>query len=123
ECLHPRPELDFPGPGAALLAMDRQIGFRDRVRIEPFVLACAIAAVRRANRAVDDKMCDMQVLRLKFARHALREAPQAELAHRERRRTRIALHAGRCAREEDAAVAGLHHPLRRLLSDEEAAIA
>ena len=32
--LHPGAQLDFPGPGAALLAVQLQVGLRDSVGIE-----------------------------------------------------------------------------------------
>ena len=55
-------------------------------------------------------------------RHALRQSPQRELAHGERRRLRIALHARRSPGEHDRAVTFRHHALGGLLRHQEAAV-
>src|SRR5712691_6156124 len=96
EILHPGPELDLPGPGAAVLAVDVEIGLRDRLRLEHAVGAAPVGAriaARSLDAAIDDEMRDMDVLRRQLARHALGEAAQTELAHRERCRVGIALDA------------------------------
>ena len=56
-----------------------------------------------------------------LAGHALGEPAQRELAHGERRRLGIALHARRRAREQDGAAAARQHAARRLLRHQEAA--
>src|SRR5580704_19411644 len=121
--LNPRPQLDLPGPGAARLAVQRQIGLGDRVGVEQPVGAALVGAGIRlfGDAAVDHDMADMDVLRLQFAGKALREAAQRELAHRKRRRARVTLDRGAGAGEEDRAVTLLGHALRRLLGDEKPA--
>src|SRR5690348_15659113 len=108
-----------------MLAMDVEVGFRDRIGLQH-----AVGAALRASRiallpdpAVDYEMRDMDVLGLQLARHALREAAQAELAHCEGRRLRIALDARRGTREQDRAVAALQHLARRGLAHQEPAVA
>ena len=64
-----------------------------------------LGAPRIADRAVDHEMRHVDALRLQLARHRLREPAQRELAHREGRGLRIALHARRGAGEEDRAEA------------------
>ena len=68
-------------------------------------------------------MGDVKALRLQLPRHALGQAAQAELAHREGCRLRIALHARRGAGELDRAAAARQHQLRCLLADQKTAIA
>jgi len=57
----PRAQLDFPGPGAALLAMQVEIAVGDRVGIEQRVGAAIGAArvARPADPAIADDMADM----------------------------------------------------------------
>ncbi len=76
---------------------------------------------RRADAAVDDDMRDMDALRRQLARHRLRQPAQRELAHGERRRLRIALHAGRGAGQEHRAVPMRQHAPHRRLRDQESA--
>ena len=66
-------------------------------------------------------MRDMDALRRQFARHALRQPAQRELAHRERRRLRIALDAGGRPGEQDRAMLVRQHSLGRLLRHQKAA--
>ena len=75
----------------------------------------------RIDAAVDDDMRHVDALRLQLARHALREPAQRELAHRERRRLRIALDAGGGAGEQDRAVLAGQHACGRLLRHQKAA--
>ena len=92
-----------PGLGASLArAFTSDCGMRVAVaarRREPLEAIAAetgaapLVADASNGAAVDDDMSDMDALRRQFARHALREAAQRELAHRERRRLGIALHA------------------------------
>src|SRR5580700_6080137 len=92
--LHPRPQLDLPGPSAVRLMQDVQIGRGNRVRIEHARLP--IGRLRPAlalDPAVNDEMRDMDALRAELARHALRQTAQRELAHGEWGRKRVALHA------------------------------
>src|SRR5512143_2667437 len=117
EALDPGAKLHLPGPGAARLAMDMEIGIGDGVRIES-----RLAVRILPDAAIDDEMGDMDVLGRQLARHALCQPPQRELAHREGRRLGVALHAGRSAGEEDAAMALLQHAPGGGLRHEEAAI-
>src|SRR4051794_28432430 len=91
EPLEPWPHLELPRPRAAVLAIDVQVVLRDLVGEEHAVVAALACprVVRRADAAVDDEVRDMDVFRRELARHALREAAERELAHRERRRVRI----------------------------------
>ena len=84
-------------------------------------LSDGVRPARAPDAAVDHDMGDMDALRVKLARHALGEPAQRELAHRERRRLRIALHTGRRAGEHDRAVPVRQHAPRRLLGDQERA--
>src|SRR5262249_31833889 len=73
ERLDPWPQLDLEAPGAAMLAMDRKIGFGDRIRREAAVRTVTIDGLPgRLDLAVDDEMRDMDILRAEFARHRLR---------------------------------------------------
>src|SRR5438445_9638333 len=96
EFLDPGPQLDFPGPGAAVLSVYVQVVLRDLVGVEHPVRA-AFARSRIAcgprDPAVDDEVRDVDALWRELARHALCEAAQRELPHRERRRFGVALHA------------------------------
>src|SRR5258708_35071150 len=109
-----------------MLAMDSEVVLRDRLGLQhsvPAACAGALVAARRLDAAVDDEMRDMDVLRCKLAGHALHQAAQAELAHREGCGVDIALHARRSTREEDRATPLRKHRFRCSLTDEEAAIA
>src|SRR6188472_1738254 len=105
ELLDPGPHFHFPGPCAARLlqhvpvAQGNGIGIQHRVR--PIG---GLAARGAANAAVDDEMRDMNALRRQFARHALRQPAQRELAHREGIGLRIALDAGGRPGEQDRAM-------------------
>ena len=66
-------------------------------------------------------MCDVHAVRGEFARHALRQATQRELAHRKGAGLRIALHRGGSTGEQDRAGLLRHHQARRLLTDKESA--
>src|SRR5580704_11322412 len=120
--LHPRPQFQFPGPGAARLLQHVPVALRDGVGIEHGSGPVGGLDTRgAADAAVDHEMRDMDALRRQFARHALRQAAQRELAHRKRRRLRIALDAGGGAGEQDRAVFRRQHSLDRLLRHQEAA--
>ena len=106
ELLHPRPQLDLQAPGAARLLEHRHVGLGDGIRIEQAVgrgRVAGPAALGIPHPAVDHEMRDVDALGLQLARHRLRQPAQRELAHGERRRLGIALHAGRGAGEEDRA--------------------
>src|SRR6202011_5536255 len=84
EPLDPRPELYLPGPGAARLSQDVQIGLRNGIGVEHRVgLVRSLGSARIADPAVDHEMRDVNALRREFARHALRQSTKRELAHRE----------------------------------------
>src|SRR5690349_11495001 len=76
ELLHPGAELELPGPGAAVLAVNGEIAARDRVGVEqrvgPAPRTTRIAGA--ADCAVDDEMRDVDVLRRELAGEALRKA-------------------------------------------------
>src|SRR5262245_17472880 len=63
--LHPRPQLELPGPRAAVLAVHIQVTLRDFVRQQHAVLAAlaGTGVVARLDAAVDDEMRDVNVLR------------------------------------------------------------
>src|SRR5579859_495533 len=80
EALHPGPQLDLPGPGAALLAPDVQVGPRDLVRVERAVGAALARLLAKdgarivralADAAVDDEVRDVDAPGRELARHAL----------------------------------------------------
>src|SRR5262249_56077425 len=101
---------DLQGPGAAWLAQDLDIGLGDRVGIERAVRAVRrIGMSRTAHAAVDDEMGDMDTFRSQFARGALRQAAQRELAHRKPAELRMSLDAGTGARQYDRAAAMRSH--------------
>src|SRR5690242_5098604 len=82
EGFNPGPELHFPGPGAAVLAMDGEIGLGDRVRGQPAILRLGLLSGRgRSNGAIDDEMRDVDVLRRQFTGHGLGQPAQAEFWH------------------------------------------
>src|SRR5260370_38943958 len=87
EVLDAGAQFDLPGPGAARLAVQRQIGGSDRVRIEQAVGAALVGAriALFSDAALDPDGADMDVLRLQLPRQALRQAAQCELAHPPRR--------------------------------------
>src|SRR3546814_20833647 len=71
--------------------------------------------------AVDHEMGDMDALRCQFARQALRQAAQRELAHGERGGAGVALDARRSAGEQETAAAVRDHLPGGGLRHEEAA--
>src|SRR4029078_7795437 len=94
--LDPRPQFQLPGPGAARLLQHVPVARGNGVGVEHRVRPVGgFSARRTADAAVDDEMRDMNALRRQFARHALGQSTQRELAHRKRRRLGIALDAGR----------------------------
>src|SRR4029077_9508622 len=93
--LSPRPQFDFPRPRIARLIKDMQIALRDGIGIEQRVrLVWRLAPARTADASIDHKMGDVNPLRCQFASHALCQAAQRELAHREWRRLCIAFNTG-----------------------------
>src|SRR5262249_6501953 len=123
ELLHPRPQFDLPGPGAAGLMDEVHVALGDGVGIERAVGSVGgVGAVRAPDAAVDHDVSHVDALRRKLARHALGEAAQRELAHGEGRRLGIALDPRGGAGEQDRAVLLRQHAPCRLLGDEEAAI-
>jgi hypothetical protein len=92
------------------------IGIKHGVR-----LIGRFATPRIANPAVDNEMGDMNALGRKFPRHALRQSPESELAHREGCRLRITLDARGGFCEQDGTAAPRQHALCRLLGNAEAA--
>jgi hypothetical protein len=75
EFFGPRAQFNVRCPCAAMLAVQLQISLRDCVRVEAAIgtARCKTlgAAGRLANAAVNDDLRDMDILRLKLARHAL----------------------------------------------------
>src|SRR5271165_2362918 len=121
--LHPRPQLDLPGPGAAGLRDEVKIGLRDRLGIEHAVgLVGGLRSARAADAAVDHHMGDVDAGGRKLARHALGKPAQRELAHGEGRRLCIAFHARGRAGEDDGAALVRQHAPRRLLPDQKGAV-
>src|SRR5258708_21849909 len=77
EALEPGAQLDLPGPGAAPLVVDVEIGLGDRIGLEHAVRAARAGthiATWPLDPPIDHEMRDMDVLRRQFARHALGEA-------------------------------------------------
>src|SRR5260370_42496895 len=66
EILDPGPKLDFPGPGAAVLAVQLQVGLGDRIGVEQPIGAALVGAriARLPDAAIDDDVPDMDVVRL-----------------------------------------------------------
>src|SRR5260370_32692526 len=82
ELLHPGPQLDLPGPGAARLVQQVHIAFGDRVGVEQAVgLVGGLGAAVAADAAVDYHVRDMDALRGELPPHALLPAPPRELSH------------------------------------------
>src|SRR3954463_1029155 len=78
--LHPRPQFQFPGPGAARLLQHVPVAQRNGVGIEHRVGPVGGFRPRSAaDTAVDDEVRDVDALRRQLARHALGEAAQREL--------------------------------------------
>src|SRR6266704_973007 len=125
ERLHPRSELHLPGPGAAVLAVDVEVGLGDRIGLQQAVSAALTRAwiALLLDAAVYYEMRDVNVLGLQLTRHALSETAQAEFPHGERCRLGVALDAGGGAREQDRPVAALQHLPRRGLAHQKAAVA
>src|ERR1700739_2748619 len=120
--LDPRPQFQFPGPGAARLLQDIPVAQRNRIGIEHRVRPVRRLGSRcAAAGALDHEMGDMDALRRQFAGERLRKAPQAELAHCEGGGLGIALHAGGGTGEQHCAMLVGQHPLRRLLRHQKAA--
>src|SRR3954453_20995742 len=94
ELLDPRPQLHFPGPGAARLLQHIPVTQGNGIGIEHRIRPVGRLATRcAANAAIDNEMRDVDALRSQFACHALRKPAQRELAHRKRRGLRIAPYA------------------------------
>src|SRR3954464_12997408 len=73
--LHPWPQFQLPGPGAARLLQYIPVVQRNRVGIEHRVRPVGgLGANCAADAAVDHEMRDVNALRRQFARHALRQA-------------------------------------------------
>src|SRR3954464_7184638 len=121
--LHPGPKFYFGGPGATRLMDDVQIAGGDGIGVEQARgLVAGFRSARPFDAAVDHHVRDVNALRRQFARHALREAAQRELAHREGRRLSKSLHTGGRAGEQDGAVAFWQHAANRLLRHQEGTI-
>src|SRR5579863_7879226 len=120
EPFHPRPQFDLPAPNASWLLDQMPTAVGDRVRIEQRAgLVGRFRITLAADRTVYDEVHDMDTLRLQLARHALLQPTQGKLAHRERGRLRISLHAGRGAGENDYAATQRQHAPHRLLRHQE----
>src|SRR6266571_9299630 len=75
EFLHPGPQVELLGPGAARLAVEAIVVFGDGVGIEHVVRYSAAASVLdgfgRADAAIDEHVGHVYALRVQFASHAL----------------------------------------------------
>ena len=86
EFFDPWPEFHLPCPGAAGLAKDMQIVGGDGIRIEHRIRIFRwFGPSRIPDCAIDDEVGDMNADWSQFTGHALRKAPQGELAHGEGR--------------------------------------
>src|SRR5205085_12312436 len=75
EPLDPGPQLDLPRPGAVRLVDEVEIACGDRIRVEQARgLAGRFGAARALDPAVDHDMRNVNALRMKLARHALRQS-------------------------------------------------
>src|SRR5262249_21945186 len=118
--LHPWPQFQLPGPGAARLLQHIPVAQGNSIGIEECIRPVGRIWPRgAADAAVDDEMRDVDALRRQFARYALRQPAQRELAHREWRGLWVALHAGGGAGEQDRAMLVRQHALHRLLRHQE----
>src|SRR3546814_4179326 len=88
----PGAEVEFVRPRASGLLVEHHIIGGDRLRVEDQVLRPRIIEVGMAaldeigvDRAVDDRVRDVNALRPQFARHRLREHTQRPLGARKRR--------------------------------------
>ena len=106
-------QVHLEGPGAALLAMEPDIVFRDRVGNQDLFARALFGGVGHqaadegaVDRPVDDDMGDMHALRPEFARQTLRQRPQSMLGAGEGGKARAAADARGRAGEE-------HRPLPR----------
>src|SRR4029078_9955254 len=107
-------------PRIARLIKDMQIALRDGIGIKQRVrLVWRLDPARTADASIDPKIGDLNPLRCQFASHALCQAAQRELAHREGRRLCIAFHTGGRAGKEDRTLLARQHPSDRRLSYEE----
>src|ERR1700681_4526705 len=90
ELLDPRPQFQFPGPGATRLLQHVPVAQRNGVGIEHRIRPLGrLGARRAADAAIDHEMRDVNALRRQLARHALGQAAQCELTHREGGRLRV----------------------------------
>src|SRR5215510_16129956 len=82
----PRPQFNVRRPGAAVLPVKLEIRLRDRVGIKAAVRTAgcdALRTSRAADSAIDHHLCDVDILWLQLASHALDQTGQTHLAHRE----------------------------------------
>src|SRR5690554_984645 len=95
EFFHPWPKVQLMRPGAARLAVKLPIGFGNVVGVQYAVfllqrvtLGEVVADEGRVDGTVNDGMGDMNTLRPKLPRHALRECAQRKLRACKGRETR-----------------------------------
>ncbi len=116
-------------PGVARLHVELPVHLGDMVGVQnPVLLLQSVALGERVaneggvDRAVDDRMRDMDALRPELPRHALRQRPEREFRARKGAEARAPAKACRRAGKDDRALASRHHHARRLASGEEARI-
>src|SRR5262245_23849512 len=108
-----------------MLPVELEICLRDRIGIKAAVRTTGCGALRTsraADTAIDHNLCDVDILWLQLTGHALDQSGQTHLAHGKGRGVCISFDARRSSREQDRSAAGLEHPLRGRLSDEEPAV-
>src|SRR5690606_41553699 len=110
EFFQPWPQIQLMRPGAARLAMKLPIGFGNVVRIQNavFFLQCVtfgevIADKGRVDGTINDRVRDMNALRPKLPRHALRKGAQGKLCACKGRETRTTAPTCRCAGKDHCA--------------------
>src|SRR5260370_30683471 len=126
------PDFALERPGVARLPINLPIGLGDRVRphqpsrIEigegglAFPFLDPLAHPGGVNTGIDDQMRDMDALRAKLARRALRYSAQAEFGAGKGGIADPAAHSRSGAGKEDIAAAAPQHQARRLAAGPEA---
>src|SRR6516225_6534552 len=127
------PQIELVRPAVSRLVVQCPVGFSNGARLDQAVRrklghysgggAEAPADRLAVDRAVDDQMGDVNILRCKLARHGLCHRAQTELRRRKRGEAGAAAHAGGGAGKQDRATGAWHHVARCFAAGQKAAIA